>query len=85
MLIYDKLDVGDSPGWHEKVLIKAGEIGILPPELFQVLTKYLSFRNYVIYSYVFNIKWEDMKSLVEAIKDIIENIHSEINDYLQTI
>ncbi len=85
MLIYDKLDIGDAPGWHEKVLIKAGEIGILPPELFQVLTKYLSFRNYVIYSYVFNIKWEDMKSLVEAIKDIIENIHSEINDYLQTI
>ncbi len=35
MLVFDKLDIKDSPEWHEKVLKKAGEIGILPPELFQ--------------------------------------------------
>jgi len=55
MLLYDKLEIADSPGWHEKVLRKAGEIGILPPELFQMLSRYLSFRNYFIYSYVFTL------------------------------
>lgn len=85
MLIYDKLDIQDSPGWHEKVLRKAGEIGILPPELLQLLSKYLSFRTYFIYSYIFNINWEDMKVLVDAIKDLKEKIQSEVNDYLNMI
>ncbi len=52
MLVYDKLDVSDAPGWHEKVLRKSNEIGILPPELYQVLIKYLAFRNYFIYAFV---------------------------------
>jgi len=85
MLIYDKLDVQDSPEWHEKVLIKSGEIGILPPDLFQLLSKYLSFRNYFIYAYIFNIKWEDMKGLVEAIRDVLAKLRHEVDDYLQTI
>lgn len=85
MLIFDRLDIDDSPGWHEKVLRKAGEIGILPPELFQLLTRYLSFRNYFIYSYILNIKWEDMKSLVEALKDVVAQIRSEVDEYLLTI
>lgn len=85
MLIYDKLEVGDSPGWHEKVLKKAAEIGILPPDLFQVLSKYLAFRNFFIYSYVFNIKWEDMKALVDAIRDVVTKTRAEIEEYLQTI
>jgi hypothetical protein len=85
MLIFDKLDIHNSPEWHEKVLRKAGEIGILPPELFQMLSKYLSFRNYAIYSYVFNIKWEDMKVLVDAIKDVIAKLRLEIDEYLQAI
>ena len=85
VLLYDKLEINDSPGWHEKVLRKAGEIGILPHELFQMLSKFLSFRNYFIYSYVFNIKWEDMKPLVDAVQDVVAQLRSEIDEYLQTI
>ena len=85
MLLFDRLDIENSPVWHEKVLRKAGEIGILPPELFQILSRYLSFRNYFIYTYIFNIKWEDMKSLVDAIKDVIAQTRSEVDEYLQTI
>lgn len=85
MLLYDKLEIGDSPGWHEKLLRKAAEIGILPPELFQTLSNYLSFRNYFIYSYVFNIKWADMKPLVDVMKDVAGQIRSEVDEYLQTI
>jgi uncharacterized protein YutE (UPF0331/DUF86 family) len=69
MLIFDKLDIQDSPEWHEKVLRKSAEIGILPPELFQILSRYLSFRNFFIYSYIFNINWEDLKALVEAVRN----------------
>ncbi len=85
MLIYDRLDVGDAPDWHEKVLKKAGEIGILPPDLFQILTRYLSFRNYFIYNYIFNIKWEDMKVLIDAIEDVIKRFRSEVDEYIQMI
>jgi hypothetical protein len=85
MLIFDKLDVQDSPEWHEKVLRKAGEIGILTPDLFQVLARYLAFRNYFLYTYIFNINWDDVKELVEALKDLIEKIRTEVEEYLQTI
>ncbi len=85
MLLYDKLDIEDSPGWHEKVLKKSGEIGILPPELFHLLSKYLSFRNYFIYSYVFTIQWDDMKPLVEGMKDVVAQVKTEVNEYFQTI
>lgn len=85
MLVFDKLDIEDSPGWHEKVLRKAGEIGILPPDLLQSLSRYLSFRNYFIYTYVFNFKWEDVKVLVDEVKDLHEKIRTEVNEYLLTI
>ncbi len=85
MLLFDRLNIEDSPGWHEKVLRKAAEIGILTPGLFQMLSRYLAFRNYFVYTYVFNIKWDDLKVLVDSIKDIVASIRSETNEYLQTI
>ena len=85
MLVYDKLDVDDAPGWHEKVLRKAGEIGIIPTELQPVLARFLSFRNFFIYNYTFDIKWEEMKVLVDAVKDLTGKLRSEIEEYLQTI
>jgi len=85
MLLFDKLDVSDSPSWHEKVLKKSSEIGILPPELFQIFLKYLAFRNYFIYAYIFNINWEETIVLVDAVKDVIAQFRLEVDDYLQTI
>ena len=85
MLVFDKLNIEDSPGWHEKVLRKAGEIGILPPDYIQMLSKYLAFRNYFMYTYIFNIKWEDMKAVVDALKDLVTKIHAEVDEYMQTI
>lgn len=85
MLIFDKLDVTDSPAWHEKVLKKASELGILPPDLYQIFSKYLAFRNYFIYAYIFNIKWEDLKVLVNAISDVLTKFRTEVNEYIQTI
>jgi hypothetical protein len=85
ILIFDKLDVKESPEWHEKVLKKSGEIGILPPELFQILSRYLSFRNYYIYSYIFNIKWEDLKAMVDPIDDLLARFRSEVDEYILVI
>lgn len=85
MLIYDRLDVGDAPGWHEKVLKKASEIGILPPELFQIFSKYLAFRNYFLYTYIFNIKWEELKVLADAIREVIAKFRIEVDEYIQMI
>jgi len=84
MLKFDKLEVNDSPDWHEKVLRKAGEIAILPPDLIQLLSKYLAFRNYFLYTYIFNIKWDDMKFMVDAARDVVSNVHSEVEEYIQS-
>ncbi len=85
VLKFDKLDVGDSPDWHEKVLRKAGEIAILPPDLIQLLSKYLAFRNYFLYTYVFNIKWDDMKFMIDAVRDVVSSVHTEVEEYIQSI
>ncbi|GBE06438.1 MAG TPA: hypothetical protein ENG95_02750 [Nitrospirae bacterium] len=85
MLIFDKLDIADSPDWHEKMLKKAGEIGILPPELFKTFSRYLAFRNYFIYTYIFDIKWGELKALVEAVQNIIVKFKTEVEEYIQTI
>ncbi len=85
MLLFDKLDVTDSPEWHKKILRKAGEIGIIPTELQPVLARFLSFRNFFTYNYTFNVKWEEMKVLVDAVKDLNGKIRSEVEEYLQTI
>jgi len=85
ILIFDGLNVGDSPEWHEKILKKATEIGILPPDLFQILSGYLSFRNFFVYSYTFNIKWEKLKVLVEVMKDVLQRLRAEVQEYMETI
>ena len=85
ILIFDKLDVKDSPEWHEKVLKKASEMGILPPDLFQIFTQYLSFRNHFIYTDIFNIKWEELKMMLTTMKKVLERFSSEVYEYLQTI
>jgi hypothetical protein len=85
MLLFDKLDVHDSPEWHEKVLRKSSEIGILPPDLFKILSSYLAFRNYFIYTYLFNIKWENITVLADTVNDVVGKLRSEINEYIQTI
>ncbi len=85
ILIFDGLNVGESPQWHEKVLKKATEIGILPPDLFQILSRYLSFRNFFVYSYTFNIKWEKLKVLVEVMKDVLQRLRAEVQEYMETI
>ena len=85
MLIFDKLDIADSPGWHEKVLKKAGEIGILTPELFPIFSKYLAFRNYFTYAYIFNIQWDETRGLIDAISDVLAKFRAEVYEYIQTI
>jgi len=85
ILIFDKLNIQDSPEWHEKVLRKASELGILLPEHYQILSRYLAFRNYFIYTYIFNIKWEDIKTLVDPIQDVVSKIRTEVEEYLQMI
>jgi len=85
MLKFDKLKVDDSTDWHEKVLRKSGEIAILPPDLIQLLSKYLAFRNYFLHTYIFNIKWDDMKFMVDSARDVVSNVHSEVDEYMQSI
>ena len=85
ILMFDGLDIKDSPDWHEKLLKKTAELAILPKELVQILSKYLSFRNLIIYSYIFNTNPEELNVLAEAMKDVLAKFKSEVDEYIQTI
>ncbi len=85
MLLFDKLEVKDSPTWHEEVIKKAAELGILPPDLYQNLSTHLSFRRFFVHTYIFNMKLEELKMLVDGIKGIIARFKSEVDEYIQVI
>ncbi len=84
-LLFDNINVKDSATWHEELLKKASELAILPRDLFQILARYLAFRNSLVYTYIFNIEWEELKALVNAIRDILTKFKSEVDEYIQTI
>ncbi|MBI4680721.1 MAG: hypothetical protein HY753_05840, partial [Nitrospirae bacterium] len=67
------------------VLKKGSELGILPRDLYQALAKYLAFRNFFVYTYIFDIKWDEIKSLVGSVKDVSEKFRAEVYEYIQTI
>lgn len=85
ILMFDRLDVKNSPIWHEELLKKAAELAILPRDLYQIFSRYLIFRNSFVYSYIFNINWEELKVLVNAARDVLLKFKSEVDEYIQAI
>lgn len=85
VLLFDGLAVKDSPTWHKDLLEKAAELGILPPDLYQTLSTYLSFRHYFVHAYSFNLDWNELKVLVDSLENTLSQFKSEINDYIEII
>ncbi len=85
ILLFDNINVKDSAVWHEELLKKASELAILPRDLFQIIARYLAFRNSLVYTYIFNIKLEELNALAHAIKDILSKFKTEVDEYIQTI
>lgn len=85
ILTFDNLEVKDSPVWHEELIKKASELAILPRDLAQICSRYLVFRNSFVYSYIFNINFEELKLLANAIKEVSAKFKAEVYEYIQTI
>ena len=85
ILMFDNINVKDSAAWHEELLKKALELAILPRDLYQIFTRYFVFRNALVHTYFFNIKWEELRALANAINDILSRFRSEVDEYIQTI
>ncbi|MBI4697344.1 MAG: hypothetical protein HY758_00080 [Nitrospirae bacterium] len=85
ILMFDNLDVKNSPEWHQELLRKAAELAILPKDLYQIFARYLAFRNLFIYTYIFDIKWEEISVLAKALSNVLVKFKSEVDEYIQTI
>jgi hypothetical protein len=84
-LEFDSLSVKDSPRRHNAILEKALELGIIPPELYNVLMNYLSFRQFFCENYSFELRWEVLKKLAGRLDETVSSLEKEIGEYIQTI
>lgn len=77
-----QIEIKESPTWHKDLLKSAMEEKIISPELYHNLANYLSFRHFFRHAYSFNLRWEDLKVLVDSIKDTLTSFKSAISSSL---
>ena len=84
-LIYRKIEQKDSPTWHKDLLKSASDTKIIPDEMFDILSTYLSFRHFFVHSYSFYLKWDELKPLVTDIEDTIKKFKASISKCIETL
>ncbi|MBI5027022.1 MAG: hypothetical protein HZC12_09925 [Nitrospirae bacterium] len=86
ILLFDGLTIKeDTATWNKDLLEKSVQLGIIPPELYQILFNYLTFSHFFINAYSINLKWEKLKVLVDGLKDTLTRLKSEVSEYIYTI
>lgn len=74
--------IKDSPTWHRELLKTSFDKGIISEELYEILSNYLSFRHFFVHAYSFNVRWEELRPLVEKLENTIMEFKSAINAIL---
>jgi len=82
---FQKVSIKETPTWHKDLLNSAMEIGLIDPDLHEVLSDYLSFRHYFVHSYCFSIEWEKLKPLVEKLENTCQAVRGSIFSYIERI
>lgn len=57
-------------------------LGIISSELCSTLSNHLSFRHFFVHVYSFNLKWEDLKVLIDSLKDTLETFRQAVLCYI---
>lgn len=82
VLLSQQTAIKDSPTWHKELLKTSFDKGIVSEELYEILSNYLSFRHFFIHAYSFNVRWEELRPLVEKLENTIMEFKSAINAIL---
>lgn len=80
---FKRLEIKGSPTWHKDLLKTAFDAGITSNELYGTLSDYLSFRHFFVHAYSFTLRWEELRPLVDGIKNTFENFKSAIYSFIK--
>jgi uncharacterized protein YutE (UPF0331/DUF86 family) len=81
-LIIRQVEMIDTPTWHKDLLKTSSDMGIINTDLYNALSNYLSFRHFFIHAYSFTLRWEELKPLVDDLKNVLKSFKSEIYRYV---
>lgn len=82
VLLFSQIEVQDTSGWHRDLLKISLEEGIITNEIYQILSRYLSFRHFFIHSYSFVLKWKNLKPLVDDVEKVLNKFKSAVYVYI---
>lgn len=85
ILNYINVETKDTPTWHKDLLKISVENSIITEKIYDVLSGYLSFRHFFIHAYTFNLKWEDLKLLVDGVGDTLKQFHHLVDKYIEEL
>jgi hypothetical protein len=85
VLTYDSLPIKDGEDKHTEILKKAFELGILPPDLYKALSRYLSFREFFSRSYLSDLNTERLFTLALNLEDTAGELEKEIFEYIESV
>ncbi len=74
----------DAPTWHKDLLKTALDEGIIPNDLYETLSNYLSFRHFFVHAYSFNIRWDELKPLADNLPETLKEFKTAIYAYLES-
>lgn len=75
----------DAATWHKDLLKASLDQEIITNGLYETLSNYLSFRHFFVHAYSFNIRWEELKPLVDNLENTLKEFKSVIYKFINTL
>lgn len=69
----------EGPAWHQNLINTAVNESIIPDDLAEKISEYMSFRHFVAHGYTFNLNAERLQELTDNVLKIFEKFREEIN------
>ncbi len=85
ILKFDGISEQSEENAHQKLLKTAGELGIIPPDLFQPLSNLLAFRNAFVLTQTENAGWTELSPLVSELEGFRKHFRQEVIEYLAVV
>lgn len=82
VLYFRQIILRETPTWHKDLLKASLDEGIIPADLYNILSNYLSFRHFFVHAYSFNLRWKELKPLVDGLDKALRKFKSAIYSYI---
>ena len=85
VLSFKQIKMRDTPTWHKDLLKVSSDKGIISNDLYNALSRYLSFRHFFVHAYSFTLRWEDLEPLVDSLRETLNEVKSAIYGYIDNV